>query len=265
MLRLWNRGYRDYSTRLRVFLDLDDCLVNSEPITAGNYEQLQAILFKHGIDSTSITFDSRDRSPISYCVAFRPGLFQFLDEASKLSDLYVFSAGSDEYVEKIVKKIDPNGKYFQKYWGAKMVSWNFFAKNEFEFHYTKDLKRLEGHFHPQRSLLIDNYITNMIYHPHNGIVTETSQIMQKGGYYLLHCERMNKNPYFMDDGEPLKEEINPLTSILEDLKHLEDHEDIRPYLSQKYQIVRQLKTISKATMPKNWYDLVQSYEDHPQK
>lgn len=262
--RLWGRSIRQISHRLRLFLDLDDCLINSELINPLHSKELQSKLLTVGIESAIITLKSSPQQS-TYCVAFRPGLFHFLEEACQFSDLYVFSAGTEQYVEQIVKKIDAKNEYFKKYWGRNMVTWNLFVEDQFDFRYTKDLAKLADDFHPQRSVLIDNYVTNMIYQPYNGILTESSQIMQKGSYYLLSCERNNRNPYLTENGEQLQPELNPLASILEDLKHIKDLDDVRPYLSQKYQIVRRLKSLSKYELTDDWFQLVQSYDDHPRK
>jgi hypothetical protein len=251
--------------RLRIFLDLDDCLVNSEQLFSGSSEEASQLWKKIGIHSTSVAVHSGFKIS-HFCVALRPGLFSFLDEAHQIGDLYVFTAGTRDYATAILKKIDPEGKYIRKYWAREMISWEFFVR-EFDYFYTKDLKRLQD-FDPKRSVLIDNQIQNMIFQPQNGILSETSQVMQLGLKHLLHCSEKNLDPLSYTGpqtnsaGRPLQPEYNPLNHILGDLREMKDLEDVRPYLHDKYQIISKLKALSaQKLIPSPWSRHVLSYDD----
>jgi hypothetical protein len=246
-------------------LDLDDCLVNTEQLFSESYNP--SLLWKKiGIESTTIAISSEFKISY-YCVALRPGLVSFLEEANQIGDLYVFTAGHRDYATAIVQKIDPEGKYIRRYWGKEMISWKYFIR-EFDYFYTKDLTKLREHFTSKRSVLIDNQIQNMIFQPQNGILSETSQVMQFGLPHLLKCEEHNLDPLSYTGpltnsaGRPLHPEYNPLGVILGDLREMKDMEDVRPYLHDKYQIMSKLKFLSaKKVIPSPWSRHIESYDE----
>jgi hypothetical protein len=257
MLSGWRNQRRSFH-RLRVFLDLDDCLINTGIISPDQFQGAKKSWTCVGIDCSYIAFPT-SLSVDYYYVAFRPHLFSFLEEASKIADLHVFTAGTFEYATAVVNLIDPEGKMICKYWGREMVTWNrrILALNR---PYTKDLTRLGSFFHPQRSVLIDNQITNMIFQPQNGILSESSSVMQLGLNYLQHCEAKQIDPFTYGGDFVMKPEHNPLDAVLQDLHGMKDLEDVRPYLHGKYKIIQTLKKLTKDDLPWDWHGTVQSYE-----
>lgn len=243
--------------RMRIFLDLDDCLLNAEALPETQLEEASRLWKKIGIDSTNIRVDTS-----VFCLALRPGLFSFLEEAHQIGDLYVFTAGTRDYATAITKVIDPKGQYIRRYWAREMISWKYF-RQEFDYFYTKDLRTLQEHFDPKRSVLIDNQIRNMIFQPQNGILSETSGVMQVGLDHLRHCEEKNLDPQRgADPDRPLNPEYNPLNLVLGDLKKMQHLEDVRPYLHGKYQIISKLKALAKENyIPRPWSGHVLSYDE----
>jgi hypothetical protein len=261
---VWRNQTRKFH-RLRVFLDLDDCLINAGMVNPGQYQDAKKSWKDLGIDCSCIAFPSSLRVDYYY-VAFRPGLFSFLEEASELADLYVFTAGTFDYATEVVKLIDPERKMIRKYWGREMVTWNgrVMALNPLNRPYTKDLTRLGVDFQPLRSVLIDNQITNMIFQPQNGILSESSTLMQLGFKYLQLCEHNKMDPVTFAGANNLilRPEHNPLDSVLSDLNRMKDLDDVRPYLHEKHRILHKLKSLSKEDLPWDWHETIQSHDSN---
>lgn len=58
------------------------------------------------------TLDSSPRGTAPFFLHLRPGLFSFLETASKMFELYAYTQGTTEYAKKILTGIDPKGKWF---------------------------------------------------------------------------------------------------------------------------------------------------------
>lgn len=204
--------------RLQVFLDLDDCLVNTELV--GSFENIEETWNKLGFES--FTFSLPGTYPSHYGVVMRPGLRQFLSEANAIADLFIFTDATEEYAAKIVQNLDPSSTLIQRVWSRESV--RSMGRGN-----TKDLTKLEGIiFNPKRGILIDNNSYNMVYQPHNGILSQSSTRMSCG----IRFKRTCSTP---------KPEENPLQDILAELHSMTHLEDIRPYLRDKYHIAELIK------------------------
>jgi hypothetical protein len=202
--------------RLRVFLDLDDCLISAIGIPEpphGPYSRRQDVVLDEwkSINHDTIVVSLEERK---WVVVLRPGLSHFLNEAKTIADLYIFTAGTKPYADMIVSQvIDPTSTIIKKAFASNMVTECYGGE-------TKDLRKLGEYFDPKRSVLIDNRSRNMVLQPSNGIVSVVSTAMM-----LVDP----KNQSFID-------EENPLSEVLADLQNMALLDDVRPYLETKYQL-----------------------------
>ena len=93
------------SNKKLLILDLDETLVHSD----FDYS------LKEKIDKydTILHFDSEDEKNIELPLIIRPGMYEFLDYASKEFDLIVFTASEQEYADTIINYIEKDKKYFK--------------------------------------------------------------------------------------------------------------------------------------------------------
>lgn len=77
---------------LALFLDLDETLVSAEYV--GNVSS--------DVHSDDVDFYVNFEDYGKYAVTLRDGIFEFLEWASEVADLFIFSAGAPEYVSGIV-------------------------------------------------------------------------------------------------------------------------------------------------------------------
>jgi hypothetical protein len=225
--------------KLRVILDIDDCI-------GKRYEGdvLDSDIWKRlGIDVFNVEYPGA-------MFLIRPGLTTFLQECCLFSEIYLFTAGTLTYAREIASIIDPQRVYLKGFWGAECVTWFRWPDH------TKDLEKLGTSFHPKRSVLIDDRISNMIYQPHNGIPSEISKLMREpkntiaalkqleAGLDPIPCEILRDNMI----------EVNPLQDILADLRILSELEDIRPYLKEKYEVADKLT--GHPMLPRHWNSFI---------
>ena len=217
--------------RLQIFLDLDDCLVNTERV--GIFKNVQEVWNQMGFESFPISIPWQSIGQMPHIVVMRPGLRQFLSEAHAIADLYIFTQGIEEYATKVAAYLDPSSTLIQKVWSRESVCYVGGM-------YTKDLTKLEGViFNPKRGILIDNDSFNMLYQPHNGIISQSSSTMSWGVTKYHSCSKK-------------KPEDNPLLDILTELQLINHLEDIRPYLRDKYQIAELIKATHDSILPHGW-------------
>ena len=87
-----------------LILDLDETLVHSD---------LDFLLKDKKIYDTILYFDSEGEKNIPLPLIIRPGLYEFLDFASKYFDLCVFTASDQDYADAIINYIEKDKKYFK--------------------------------------------------------------------------------------------------------------------------------------------------------
>ncbi|KAL1202984.1 RNA polymerase II C-terminal domain phosphatase-like 5 [Cardamine amara subsp. amara] len=91
--------------KLHLVLDLDHTLVHSVPVSELSKEEKYLI---EEIDSRlDLWMTSYD-----YITKIRPFVPEFLREANKLFTMHLYTMGSSDYVENVLKLIDPNKVYF---------------------------------------------------------------------------------------------------------------------------------------------------------
>jgi Dullard-like phosphatase family protein len=170
--------------KLTVVLDLDETLIFNN-----NERRLQ-------LNSVHSLEDYNDRFEIQvegtrFIVNKRPGLDQFLEQASRDFELIAFTAGIEQYGRAVIKAIDPEGKYFRHR--------GLFRQNctLLDGAYVKDLTILNRRM--ERIVLVDNSDHSF----HND--------------QLLNGIRVKD---FYDD--PLDGELVPLLEFLQEIKDAED-------------------------------------------
>jgi Dullard-like phosphatase family protein len=86
-------------SRVSIILDLDNTLINSSTTAPKKYD---------------FSFDFMDIDQmVKVYTTRRPFLQEFLEELKSFSDLYVFSAGTKDYVHHVLSYIDPLGVTFR--------------------------------------------------------------------------------------------------------------------------------------------------------
>ena len=93
------------SNKKLLILDLDETLihVDFDYILKDKIVNYDKILY----------FDSEDEENIDIPLIIRPGLYEFLDYASKEFELIVFTASEKEYADAIINYIEKYKKYFK--------------------------------------------------------------------------------------------------------------------------------------------------------
>jgi len=120
------------SVKLSLVLDLDNTLLHS----TSNYELKKS---KPTSQWTEVYDFTLNRVPFSgkQLTKLRPGLAQFLEEASKLFEIHIFTQGTQEYANAVTSIIDPQHKYFMN-----VFSYNNCVLNASGDLMTKNLKVL---------------------------------------------------------------------------------------------------------------------------
>jgi hypothetical protein len=229
--------------KLRIFLDVDECIVKyyeGDMSRVSHWKKL-------GIDLTTML------CPKMFLI--RPGLRDLLHECSLFADIYLFTAGDEAHAFDAALVIDPERIYLRGVFAATSVTWYSF--NPSAQYWTKDLRKIHC-FHPKRSVLIDDNISNMIYQPHNGIPSEISKLMREPKKTLEILEILAdggcQDPLTLESIRDNMIEVNPLQDILADLRILSELEDIRPYLKEKYEVADKLT--GHPMLPLHWNSLI---------
>lgn len=102
-LRIGHRDRLLASRRLALILDLDHTLIHANPV-------MNAETLGEPTTPTSFVVDTES----FWCrVKTRPGLAEFLERASELFDLEIYTAGTRRYALAVAEKLDPDRKYFR--------------------------------------------------------------------------------------------------------------------------------------------------------
>ncbi|EEA06081.1 NLI interacting factor-like phosphatase family protein [Cryptosporidium muris RN66] len=183
---LYRSVEKDGSRSLFMVLDMDETLVHC------SFEILE-----NGMEPDLLVDIIPFSSP--WCVYFRPYLQLFLQYASYLGDLCIFTASTKTYAEKVLKSIDPNGKY---------IRYKLFREHctVYKKGYMKDLRIFEG-VNMGKTVLIDNSLISSTLQLDNAIPVDS--------WY----------------GNPNDKELLKLLVLLNKLYCLDD---VRPYLARRY-------------------------------
>ena len=88
-----------------LILDLDETLVHSDLDFCLKEKNVNYDIILH--------FDSDEEKNIPLPLLIRPGLYEFLDYASEVFDLVVFTASDHDYADTIINYIEKDKKYFK--------------------------------------------------------------------------------------------------------------------------------------------------------
>eukprot|EP00884_Botryococcus_braunii_P013375 jgi/Botrbrau1/22038/Bobra.0024s0051.2 len=146
---------------------------------------------------------------------FRPGLLEFLDAASKLFEVVIFSAGGEVYIQNVLNKVDPEGKYIDCMFTSKHLH-SYKAPSNIEIK-IKDISEFFSGGNPrqeQRVVIVDETLTVFAKHLRNVVPIVP---------FLGHA----------DDDE--------LPKLLEFLKTLVELDDVREGIVKKYNLPGHLR------------------------
>uniref|UniRef100_A0A6B2LKT3 FCP1 homology domain-containing protein n=1 Tax=Arcella intermedia TaxID=1963864 RepID=A0A6B2LKT3_9EUKA len=118
-----------------LILDLDETLVHSSTC--------------RGISNLRVSPVSVSGKEYIFYVICRPHLQQFLKEASKLYDIYIFTASVKAYADPLINLIDPDNLVKGRYFRESCIE----HKNGI---YIKDLSKKSLNFDLSKTIIIDN-------------------------------------------------------------------------------------------------------------
>jgi len=178
--------------KLTVVLDLDETLVHSK-LPRGLQDLRQEEERKEETEPYNDYFEVVVFSE-TFRVHKRPGLDEFLEEASKHYELVCFTAGIQEYAEVLMDCIDPERKYFRH---------RLFRQHCVQIggSYVKDLRVVNRKM--ERVVLVDNNAFSFLLQLGNGIPVSS----------------------FMDDAND-----TALFVLQEFLQTIREHDDVRHHL-----------------------------------
>ncbi|KAK6590006.1 putative NLI interacting factor CTD-like phosphatase [Cryptosporidium xiaoi] len=173
---------------LLIVLDMDETLVHctNEPIR-GN--------IKPDLLVNIAAFET------PWAVYYRPFLKLFLDCASKIGNICIFTASTREYAEQVINSIDPN---------QNLIKYKLFRENCTVYNkgYMKDLRTIKG-ANLNRTVLVDNSLISNTLQLDNAIPVDS----------WYGCPKDNE-----------------LLRVLILLNRLQFLSDVRPYLANRYGI-----------------------------
>jgi len=156
--------------------ETNDTNVNKEPaipfIKSKSKKRYTLIL---DLDETLIHLEM-NKDVLKGTITFRPGLFEFLDEVSKLYELIIFTCGTAQYANPIIDSIEKEKKYFDH---RLFRIHTTFKNNEF----IKDLSSIGREL--QKTIIIDNTPQNFRLQKENGIFIKSFYSTYKNDRALL--------------------------------------------------------------------------------
>jgi len=156
--------------------DINDTNTNKEPsipfVKSKPKKRYTLIL---DLDETLIHLEM-NKDVLKGTITFRPGLFEFLDEVSKLYELIIFTCGTAQYANPIIDSIEKEKKYFDHRLFRIHTS---FKNNEF----IKDLSSIGREL--QKTIIIDNTPQNFRLQKENGIYIKSFYSTYKSDRALL--------------------------------------------------------------------------------
>ena len=157
------------SDKKLLILDLDETLihVDFDYILKDKIVNYDKILY----------FDSEDEENIDIPLIIRPGLYEFLDYASKEFELIVFTASEKEYADAIINYIEKDKKYF------KMRLYRNHCIYIEPGLYIKDLRIFSGYKKMEDIIIVDNSLFSFANQLNNGILI-TSFFEDKNDTFL---------------------------------------------------------------------------------
>lgn len=201
----------DYDSDLIVVLDMDECLIHSQFLSAGNTHlahQLRSNMNRRRhssgqvVDSFRVTLPDGDLVHVNV----RPGLYDFIQDVTDRFETHVYTAAMEVYAKPVLDRIDPHNKLSGR-WYREHCQFEQGA-------YVKQLHNLpiyDAHNKDplRRVVLVDNNPLSFLANPENGILVSS----------------------FYND--PTDTTLPAVWNLLEELD--EQHtEDVRPHLIQRF-------------------------------
>lgn len=246
-------GGGQYSSDLVVVLDMDECLIHSQFLSdqlVDKYRQVEdrpasSSSFQQGYDNEEV-----ESIILSTCQSFRinlpdgdlvnvnkrPNLDVFLKEITSRYETYIFTAAMEVYASPVLDVLDPHGEMFRgRFYRDTCVyspDLGVYAKDlchvlrkrqvlinsEDDEEYCDENDCLECD--ERRVVLVDNNPLSFLPNPSNGILVSS----------------------FYDDPKD-----DTLEAVMELLYELEDSEDVRPILDEKFGLKDALNDVVKGS------------------
>jgi CTD small phosphatase-like protein 2 len=200
--------------RLKVVLDIDECLVHSVFPDDNEYRQKEFRPQLHGTKSRCESFEMQMDDGQSCIVNKRPGLDEFLQTCCREFDTYAFTAGLEIYATPLMNHLDPDGLLKGRFYRRDCT----FRRG----YYLKDLETVSDDM--SRIVLVDNNPVSFLFQPENGIPVTS----------------------FYDDAADTEFE-----SVLNVLRSLQSVDDVREPLGRIFNLKAGLRTARKQIFGSN--------------
>lgn len=203
-----------YKSDLVVVLDMDECLIHSQFLSAQSSNYAHQVVKPDGdwksseeeVDSFQVRLPDGDLVHVNQ----RPHLHDFLARVSEKYETHVFTAAMEIYAKPVLDTLDPQGMRFTKRWyreSCVQTKEGVFVKN------LGVLQKNEA-----RIVLVDNNPLSFLANPSNGILVTS----------------------FYNDAAD-----TTLPSVLQLLEELDGHDDVRPHLDERFGLQKALEEVSR--------------------
>lgn len=206
-------------SNLIVVLDLDECLVHSKFLNSVDvFRQYESERERHttrqNLNSFCESFHLKLPDGELVHVHKRPNLDAFLEHVTSRYDTYIFTAAMQVYASPLLDILDPENTRFKKRFYREHCTFDPTVNA-----YVKDLSHVSNHVSSssnnntlhsnpvKKMVLVDNNPMSFIANPQNGILVSN----------------------FYDDYSD-----DTLSAVIDLLEELEDIEDVRPFLDEKF-------------------------------
>lgn len=246
-----NGDNREEKSNLIVVLDLDECLIHSKFLNSDDvFRQYESDRERHASfnDSSVEKNDSCDSFHLTLPegervhVHKRPNLDTFLEHVTSRYDTYIFTAAMQVYASPLLDILDPENTRFKKRFYREHCTYDSNVNA-----YVKDLSHVSKHVSSsnfflhnpvRRMVLVDNNPMSFIANPQNGILVSN----------------------FYDDYSD-----DTLSAVVDLLEELEDIDDVRPFLDEKFGLQAALSEVLDGYQWKQRNITEKKPEDHQSK
>jgi Dullard-like phosphatase family protein len=223
---------RSYESDLIVVLDMDECLIHSKFLSSPAAAQVYAhqVRRQHShekksadpdttlstakiVDSFNVTLPDGDLVHVNV----RPGLTNFLEQVTARYETHIFTAAMEVYAGPVLDKLDPTGTKFAGRWYRETCQ-----SCPEHGAYIKNLRNLPHSVKMgdmTRIVLVDNNPLSFLAQPNNGILVSN---------------------FYNDPTD------STLPAVWQLLQELDDCEDVRPILQERFRLKEALKELDAA-------------------
>lgn len=196
--------------RLRIVMDLDECMVHSKDLLFGKSRRYttdeRLRLSKKHKDNGAVLIED-------FAVYIRPNLTTFLSGIAEIADVYAYTAGTEGYAKHVFNHIDPKNSIFRHILYRHNcvpvrgpIRSFLIPLQSGQQQYLKDLRRFGDEiFVPERTVLVDNNPISFQLQPQNGLLVPdyTGCGSQAGDAHLLEALAVLKEMTTVSDVRPL--------------------------------------------------------------